>query len=281
MKREYLFFTHILKAGGTTVEAALRRALGIRHMAVDPPTGWIYTPADFDFDRRLNPIACSFSSHWLRPFQSYGRFDSRIRWYTMLREPLARYRSHRQHHIERFASRRPFEEWAADAMLGNWQTRQLAGEADVLAAKQILQERCCVVGLLEQMDCSLLLFSERLGLPALRPATGEVHNQAFSTELRAELQEEFERHAELVEANNSLDLELYEFAAHTIFPAQVRAYGTERMQRQLAEPASPASSLLGQVRAGAQLLFRRGIQLPAARVRRRAQIRAGRPDIRR
>lgn len=281
MKREYLFFTHVLKAGGTTVEAALRRALGIRHMAVDPPTGWIYTAADFDFDRRLNPLASSFSSHWLRPFESFGSCDPAIRWYTMLREPIARYRSHRQHHIERFDSHRPFEEWAADPVLRNWQTRQIAGEEDLLAAKQLLEGRYAVVGLLEEMERSLLLFRDVLRLPSLRAARGEVHNRAFSSRLRAELQEEFERHAGLVREYNALDLELYDFAARTLFPTQVRAYGEERMERDLARAGSNPAGMLDRVRAGTQLIYRRGIQLPVASLRRRSELRRGRPDLRR
>lgn len=281
MKHEYLFFTHVLKAGGTSIEAALRRTLGIRHMAVDPPTGWIYTAADFAFDRRLNPLARSFSSHWLRPFVSFGAFDDRITWFTMLREPLNRYRSHRQHHIERFRSRKSFQAWAADPILRNWQTRQIAGEEDVLAAKQILRERYRVVGLLERMDASLLLFRHALGLPQLPIAPRQIHNGAGSEHLRLQLEQEFEQNAESVRANNALDLELYDYAAGTLFAEQVDTYGRERLDRELTAEQRTSDAALDPLRSTAQLLYRRAIQLPISRIRRTYVVHSGRKDVRR
>src|SRR5690606_24438870 len=71
-------FSHVQKAGGTTVEAVMRRNLGIRHMVVDPRLGWIYRETDLRADLRLNPLARNLCSHWLRPFVRFGDLEERM-----------------------------------------------------------------------------------------------------------------------------------------------------------------------------------------------------------
>jgi hypothetical protein len=272
----FLFFTHILKAGGTSVETALRRALGIRHMAVDPPVGWIYTPEDFRFDRRLNPMAVSFSSHWLRPFTSFGDADARIRWHTMLRDPVSRYRSHRQHHLERFRITQSAEEWLAEPIFRNWQTRQIAGEEDLAAARQILEQKFAFVGLLEQFAQSVHAMGVCLGVPNLEVPRSGPQNRARSEATRRRIEDEFARHEDVVLHNNELDLRLYSFVRDELYPRQVvGADGAGQLG------TSARSERFGDARLAVNLAFRRLVQLPLYRLRAAQAARNGRADVRR
>lgn len=276
-----LFFTHVLKAGGTSVEAALRRALGVRHMAVDPPTGWIYTLADFRRDRRLNPFARSYASHWLRPFVDFGDFTPRIVWHTMLREPVDRYRSHRQHHVERLGVRSSFEEWSSDPILRNWQVRQIAGEDDVDAAIQILEERYRFVGLLERFAESIVLMRDRLAVPALSLEPDPVHNAARSNRVKEQVDAEMERHAQTVQDLNAGDLRLYRHVQDHLYARQVDEYGAARLEADVKRAKQRRDSLAALLRSNSHLLFRRFCHIPIQRRRAAAAAREGREDVRR
>lgn len=281
MSGELHFFTHVLKAGGTSVEVQLRKALGIRHMGVDPPVGWIYTPEDLAFDRRVNPLARSFSSHWLRPFVSFGPLDSQIVWHTMLRSPLDRYRSHRQHHVERFGNRESFEEWSDHPTHSNWQTRQIARGEDLEAARQILTERYRFVGLLERFEESLVLLWDALGLDLnLLHFSGERHNPGRSDRVARRVREELALHEDRVRQQNALDVQLYRVVSEQLFPEHVARYGAERLREEVAAAHARSASLRSHARSWSHLAFRRLVQLPVMRVRKRQAIRSGREDVR-
>ena len=192
--RDRLFcFTHVPKSGGTTLDVILRRHFGLRHMDVLPRRGWLYTYQDLVADLRLNPFAQSLSGHWIRPFIDYREYAERLLWYTVLRDPVMRYLSHFQHHIEKLGASRSFEDWLGDSIQHNWQTQHLAGEQDVEAAKQILATRFRFVGLLERFVESLLLLQHQLGLEDLPIAYGRPRNPARSSDTRERLRDDRRR----------------------------------------------------------------------------------------
>jgi hypothetical protein len=277
----YLFFTHVQKAGGTTVEVILRRHFGVRHVQVNPRLGWRYGASDFRFDRRMNPLARSYASHWLRPFVDFGTYDDRIMWVTMLREPIARFLSHYQYAVERMGRRKSFVDWMRNPRQHDWQTRLLAGRADADAAFQILSERYRCVGLLERFDESLLLMRARIGLPQLRVNYTRPVNAAQSHRFKEQTREAFEAHRDECLEYNGQDVRLYERVAAELFPAQVATYGAERLGREaLTEFRESPDSPADRVRNLSYIAFRRVLYLPAAGLRRRlAQLR-GEPDVR-
>jgi hypothetical protein len=264
----FFFFTHVQKAGGTTVEVLLRRHFGLRHMQVDPRSGWRYDPDDFRFARRINPLARSFASHWLRPFVRFGRLDERIVWHTMLRDPLRRFLSHYQYMVEEMGSRKTFDEWMRQPLQHNWQTQLIAGEADVGAARQILAERYSSVGLLERFDESLLLMRDRLGLGNM-PLGYVRHNAARSSRLKEETQARFHALEAECREYNALDLELYEYVTAELYPAQVEAYGAARLKADLVtEFRDVNGSTAARLKEFGNIAYRRAVYLPASRLRR-------------
>ena len=233
-------FSHVQKAGGTTVEAVMRRHFGVRHMLVNPPRGWIYRREDLAADLRLNPWARSICGHWLRPFVDFGEFEPRLRWYVFLREPISRFLSHYRYHVERMGTTAPFPRWSRSRIQQNWQTQFLAGEQDVEAAKQILASRYDAVGLLEDFDRSLLLVKRALELQDLDTYYGRPHNPANSPQRPEEIEREvMERCYEC----NELDLELYRFASEELYPRQVAEYGEVGLEKDLRAVSQRESDL--------------------------------------
>ncbi|HET8654100.1 MAG TPA: sulfotransferase family 2 domain-containing protein [Longimicrobiaceae bacterium] len=275
-------FSHVQKAGGTTVEAVMRRHFGVRHMLVNPPRGWIYRKKDLAADLRLNPWARSIGGHWLRPFVDFGEFEDRLAWYIFLREPVSRFLSHYQYHVEHMGVTAPFEQWMEQPIQHNWQTQFLAGEQDVEAAKQILASRYRAIGLLERFDESLLLVRQALGLNGLDPWYGRPHNPAQSGEKRRSIAE---RYREQCVERNQLDLELYRFARDELYPRQVAEYGEERLRKEVASEFAGRDGEHGTpVRSSRELgylLFRRAVHLPVGRVRSGIAKMRGVPDERR
>lgn len=281
-QRPIYCFSHIQKAAGTSVEAIMRRHFGVRHMVVNPPRGWIYRSHDLAADVRLNPLAASISSHWLRPFVDFDDWEERLVWYTFLREPIARVLSHYQYHVERMGVTRPLRAWLDDPLQQNWQTRFLAGEPDVGAAKQILAGRYAAVGLTERFDESMVLVRRLLGIARLRLWYGKPHNVAVSSARKEQVRREYEEIRDDVRERNRLDLELYDFAVRELYPRQVSAFGgAEALGEAVVRIKAEQPRASDRLRELTFLAFRRGVHLPVQRLRHGAAVRRNDPDERR
>ena len=261
-------FTHIQKAGGTSVEVIMRRHFGLGYMLVDPREGWIYRPQDLAADLRLNPLARHLCGHWLRPFVDFGPDVDPI-WYTMVREPISRFISHYQYHLERMDSSQSFEDFLRSPIQENVQTWLIAGEQDVDAAKQILETRFRAVGVLEWFRESMLIVREALELDGLRFRQEPRSNPASSLEMRERLGVLADMYADECLERNRLDIELYRFVREEIFPRQVREYGEARLRREVVGAFPEARlSLAERLRDSSAIAFRRLVQLPVLSLRR-------------
>jgi hypothetical protein len=281
MNEQIISFTHVEKTGGITLETLLRRHFGLRHLDVMTRHGWRYTAQDLAADLRLHPGLKSISGHWLRPFIDYAPFNDRLVWYTMLREPVSRYISQYQHVVEKRGYNKGFDAYLGDKSQSNWQVNKLAGEWDAEAARQIVNERFCCVGLLEEYNTSLLLFREALRIPGFRVAYGKPRNPARSGAVRREIMNRMDEYKERVHENNALDIELYNHVREHIFPKQVARYGAERMQRDLAtEFQTPKSTAREYLNEKANDLVRRTVYRMIVRARARRAQRTGIPYVR-
>lgn len=282
VRRRLFFFSHLQKAGGTTVEAVMRRNLGVRHMLVNPPRGWVYRPEHLATDLAINPTAISLASHWLRPFVDFGEHERHITWYTVLRDPLDRVASHYQHHVEKMGVSRPFLTWIRNPNQQNWMTRLFAGEVNLARAKEILATRYAFIGLLERFDESLVLMRWALDLPGLQLGYGRPRNTAVSSSRRDAIRQLLEENRDQVKDLNRLDVELFDFARSQLFPDQVRRFGGEAALR--AEVASERledeSSARDRVRNASNAAYRRLVYLPLWRLRREVARLRGVPDER-
>jgi hypothetical protein len=270
----------VQKAGGTTVEAILRRNFGMRHMLVNPRSGWSYDSTDLRADLRLNPWTRSIGSHWLRPYMHFGELDERMVWYIYLRHPIDRFLSHYQYHVESMGVKAPFSKWMNNKIQQNWQTRFIAGEPDVEAAKQILASRFRAVGLVERFDESLLLIRRALGFGEnFSVWYGRPHNPTRARSQRSDIREEYRE--ECIE-RNQLDLELYDYAVNTLFAQQLLAYGEELLRRDCTLEFGPRDPKLSdRLRDMSYLLYRRTVHQPATTIRQSIAGWRGLPSVRR
>jgi len=226
-------FLHLAKTGGITLEVLLRRRFGLRHLDVNTMMGWRYSAGDMRADLWWNPFIRSMSGHHLRPCIDYAELSSRILWYTIVREPVARYISQYQHVVEKRNYTKGFDAFLQDDSQSQWQVSKIAGERDVAAAKQILAERFRCVGLFEHYNAALLLIRQRLGISGFNLAYGKPRNQPWKGDVRKQIMSQLDVYGERIRANNALDLELYDFVKREIYPVQVREYGEEKLARDL------------------------------------------------
>jgi hypothetical protein len=208
----------------------------------------------------------------IRPCIDFQEFEDRLKWFTMLREPIQRYISQYLYNYEvmgerfdvlHFIRHRPDKP--------NRQVGLLTGTDDLDAAKGHLR-RMAWVGLMERFDESLLLMRERLGIGGLDLRYGRPRNVGDKRRWmldRTEVRATFERHRDEVLEQNKLDLELYEFARNEIWPQQVADYGEARLARDLkTEFDGEAPRVKHAMRLGVNFAFRNLVYKPWVRIGR-------------
>lgn len=233
-RESIIAFMHIPKTAGTTVSTLLQRHFGLRHLDVLPIRGAVYTPEQLAADLRLLPYrrVQSIGGHWCRPFVDYDQIGKHLDWYTFLRNPIKRYVSHFQHGVEKMGMTQSFDEYLDEPVWRNWQVQAIAGREDIDLAKQILAEKFRFVGLTERFSESLLLMRERLWLKEMNIHCRDL-NREKTGQVRMDIERDFAKWESRVVANNLLDIELYEYAAETIYPRQLEEYGRAKLDADL------------------------------------------------
>jgi hypothetical protein len=231
LKGPLFAFIHMEKAAGTTLTSILRRSFGTRHCDVRGwRNAWIFeddlvTAADMRRTRWIYPNLVSIAGHGVRPYSDLSDICPDVRYYTILREPIARSASYYQYQVQVLKKTMPFEEWIQIERMRDLQTRRLAGTDDVDKAREMLNERVGFVGLVEFYDETLVMLRRYFGDLKLsiryRP-----ENIASDPSISRDLLSNPKTYALLEEANRK-DTALYEHARQEIFPKQMAAYGPE------------------------------------------------------
>jgi hypothetical protein len=237
---ELYAFTHLDKTAGRTVRAVLRRSFGTAHCEIRTPyarraadredRSVHVTASDLHRVRRVYRRLRSIAGHNVKPYSDLARECPQVRYFTFLRDPVQRYLSHYKNRALAY-DRADFDRWAALEPMRDFQTRTLAGEANLQKAIDIAGQRIGFVGLTEAFDESLLLLGQWLGDPDYRPEYRPVNRLADKTRAndtaraRADLgyldtPEVRDRLLEL----NSLDQQLYDFMVREHFARQRQSY---------------------------------------------------------
>ncbi len=263
-----LAFCHVPKTGGTSVNDLLRRNLGLRHLDVMPCAGYVYGREDLARDLRRFPWIRSIAGHCLRPFVDYGEPGGRLRWFTMLREPVARTVSHYQHEVVLSGQERSLEEWLELPYNRNWHVRMLAGGQDLDRALEVLAERDVTVGLLSDFDRSVRLMAARSGLARFDPACLRRRNVSGSNEVRDRIRANMDRYRPVLEEANALDLELHRRVSEELYPALLAEVGLDTgPPTEHAEPRSPLTTGLNST---LSFLLRNALYRPLMQLRGRS-----------
>ena len=171
-------FVHIDKTGGRTVRAILRNSLGTGHCEIrtpyarrpaDPNDRSVHvTGDDLRKVRRVYRDLRGIAGHNVKPYSDLDVACPEVRFFTWLRDPVARYLSHYKNKAGSYG-REDFERWAAAGWTHDWQTRMIAGEASAQKAIDLIASRIGFVGFTETFDESLLMLGRWLGEPDFRP----------------------------------------------------------------------------------------------------------------
>jgi hypothetical protein len=238
-----LAFVHIEKCGGTTLLHSLRRAFGVDHFDVMPrdKSSMLFGPDDMRALLALRSGARSIAGHTVRPRSNLESVVPDVRYYTLLRDPVARYVSDFRHFVDLLGFPDDFELWLGREDRRDFQTRAIAGTDDVEEAKRVLKERLALVGVVEEY-ADFLGKLRALAEPHHLSADYEVRNRASQRKSRRKPLE-LERFRERILEQNRLDLELYEYARSVVIPGQ-----SLRFRGRLAEGAPEAPGASARVR---------------------------------
>lgn len=256
-----LAFVHIDKTAGTTLKYILRQSFGPAHCDVrlwpeDPhdtvkhPPLRTLTPRDFHRTRWVYPRLKSIAGHPVAAYGPLAEQYGKLRFYTFLREPLARAASHFQHLVGHRGIEVAFDDFIASGSFSNWQTRKLCGSDDPDDAIRILEERVRLVGLVERFDESLLMLQAFSGEPSF-DIRYRRQNSARNPQLKKNILADSRNRSMLEEVNRS-DLIVYRYAVEEIFPRQMRQWGDaigDRLEalHRANETFQPREPLLGTV----------------------------------
>jgi len=231
---------HIDKTAGRTVRAVLRRSFGAGHCeirtpyarrAIDRHDRSVYVTGDeLRRVQRIYRHLRGIAGHNVKPYSDLATACPQLRYFTVLRNPVERYLSHFKNRAHAY-DRADFEQWAGQESMCNFQTRTLAGEANLNKAIDLMAQRVGFVGLTEAIDESLLMLGQWLGDPDFRPEYRPVNRLADKERARdaaraqanlsyLDAPEVRDRLMEL----NTLDQKLYDFAVREHFARQRQAY---------------------------------------------------------
>jgi len=222
-----LAFIHIRKTAGSTVDMILRQSFGVRHCCVRHGK-----------QRAANPIIAadelqrcrwvywgmeSVSGHGIVPHSNLDTRYPGIRYFTFLREPLARCASDYQFRVQRGGMTRPFDEWIETEVARNQQTKKIGGAENADAAVDMLRTRVGFVGIVERFNDSIVMF-RRWAADTRVDIRYESKNVARDSSIKKELLSDPTSRAKLLAANEE-DLKLYQHVLDAVFPRQVADYG--------------------------------------------------------
>ena len=259
-----IVFCHIPKTAGMAVKHVLKSHYGTRFVS---STTWgkaraMTTAQDLKHELLAYPRAEVIGGHGMRPFVDYGERGRDFRWFTILRDPQARLVSHYVYDLENGRAGASFEEWL-QTDIANYQVRWIAGEPDLAAAKQLLDEKFAFVGLQEHFRESLVLLNRALFDDTLRLASEQRVNVTRSKDVKEQVRLVMEQHPELVTAATSLDDELYAFARDRFWePAVAEVGGGEALEALVTECYDETLPDEGRTRRRVHELHRNGIYKP-------------------
>lgn len=218
-QRSVLAFCHIPKTAGSSLNLLLRRHFGSRVISATPRPGAareIYQFENMKQDLDWFPKTECFSGHFIRPFINFHEFDNQIKWFTFLRSPAKRFISHFIH--QQTNGRHPkmnINEWANRLDRANLQVKWIAGEMDLEAAKQILNEKFAFVGCVENFDTEVQRMLTELKIPKFSTRLKAKKMVVRDPWLKQEVLDKYDHFKDTIEENNFLDQELYDhFSKH-------------------------------------------------------------------
>lgn len=173
--------------------------------------------------RRIHPTIKGIGGHTTRTYAGYeAEIKEPIFYFTFLRDPIARYLSHLNHQVNKMDVAWSVGDFLKETRFNNLMTIRVAGCEDLELAKRRLRDDFGMVGLFESYDESLVILSRMIFGAPNKLQYEHMNDSINEVKLRFDdLSPEFK---ERVIANNSLDIDLYDWVKKEIFPAYLNNY---------------------------------------------------------
>lgn len=225
-------FIHINKTAGTTLKYILRRSFGGGHcdVRIHPKNEGeegdinkrVLTLLDLKRTKKINPWLKSISGHLVTGYSDIKEMEG-IRFYTFLRDPIARTLSHYQYSKRHHPDIEPLEDWLRKPYNRNVQSRKLVGSENGQRAVEFITNNVGFVGLQENFVESLLLMKRWVNNSKFDPRHVAMNVAGKSTN-NAEDDIDSEIFEALRKANEE-DIKVFQFVRDQVYPKQIENYG--------------------------------------------------------
>jgi hypothetical protein len=219
----------IPKTASTTLVHVLRRNFFMRCLEVRPlfpSSRGVFCARDLCVSLRINPAIECITGHAIHAYSDLGTVVDDVKYFTTLRDPVERCVSAYLYGIEVRDRKFTFEQHLDTEGKENIQTKWIAGEPDLEAAKQILADRFWLVGRTERLAELILMLGKELAERRFHPLYQSKNLRAARTDSRKEMtQAIFDRYRDEIVTRNQLDIDLIEHVDTQILPRQRARYG--------------------------------------------------------
>jgi hypothetical protein len=267
-------FVHIYKTAGTTFSTILRRHYGRHHFDHHGFRERMLTAKHLKIIGTFYPGLQSIGGHTVKAYSNLYERGLPLRYYSCLRDPLARSISHVTWYLRWKANDGIFfddfdqlvRDWSAARVNQNRQCQHLSSGGTFASARRMIETQNMFIMRVEDFDASLLMFREWAGAPDmdlryhLRNTAADTQERLIGQhrvylerirDFRKKLKKDEALRACLREANQE-DQALVDWVDAEIWPAQIAAYPGD-LEKDLAafkrynleNPAPPLRQPLG------------------------------------
>ncbi|MEF3077570.1 sulfotransferase family 2 domain-containing protein [Winogradskyella poriferorum] len=226
--KDFYCFIHIEKCAGTTLHHSIKYNLP-GYLILKPWYYWSNERGNFLNDKELRwlkicfPFLSGMGGHTTRTFTNYESVVGKdVKYFTFLRDPIARYMSQYNHHVNKKGRDWAIEDFVEDRRFNNYITRRVADGEDLNLAKLRLSEDYSFVGLFEDFDESLVMLEQFIFKNEI--ALNYEHKNDSLRENKVRYDNLSEELKKSILKNNALDLELYEYVCKEIYPKYKKDY---------------------------------------------------------
>jgi hypothetical protein len=142
-----------------------------------------------------------------------------------LRNPIQRYISQYQYWIEKLGKKLTFEEFLSLERTHNFQTKKIAGYADIELARDILADRFFLVGTVEDFDHFLILLKKKLEPFKFRPGYHVQNVSSRESIIHRNFTQKLDKYYDQILKVNQLDMILYKYVKGELIPKEKKQYG--------------------------------------------------------
>jgi hypothetical protein len=210
-------FVHIEKCGGSTHINMLRKSLGLRHVDLIPldRRTEVASKTDVEWALKLYPQAVSLAGHSIRPFGQFGQLRERMRFYTILRNPIQRYASDYLNDCRSRGYSGNLSDWTTSKRQHNIQVDSLSSRGSVSEAKEVLERDMVFFDILENYDQLVLNLRQELLPLRFNPkyVVKNVSDKKLGNAISGDEHMFSDAELELIVRANSKDVELYQWAS--------------------------------------------------------------------